>query len=102
MARVAIEALEATHIIMPKPVAEVARGFDFTGCSSRDAHNCNCETWAPTECDKCGKEIEDGQEIYTLTRVENPALPDDDQYQDWQVFVWHENCAAADTSGVSS
>jgi hypothetical protein len=66
---------------------------DFTGCSQGgDSTGCNCETWAPTECDACGEEMHNGDPALILTRSTLPFLDDADPEQDWETFIWHPSC----------
>lgn len=72
--------------------AFTAKGFNFTGCNQQNDAYCNCATWVEESCGICGEAIEDGQEIYMLTRTVYPWWPEDSPDQAWEHFFMHEVC----------
>lgn len=75
---------------VPEPIT--VAGADFRGCTSNNADLCACETWEPTFCSACDKELHDGDEAYAFDRPSFPWLPDDHADQDWDRWIWHKAC----------
>lgn len=81
-----------SNLLHGEVTTSIAEGIDFPGCTDANPNLCACENWAPPVCDRCEQDIENGQRVHELTRIAYPYLPVDDRDQEWEHFIWHDQC----------
>lgn len=63
----------------------------FNGCTDTNPDYCACNDGAVC-CDACGDEIEDGSEVWALTRPLYPWAAAEGDGQEFENLLWHTNC----------